>query len=123
MPVIVISASMDGPMLTRILRAGANDGQAKPLRVQEFRALVTQMLSAPYVRSLEHPVIDVTCFQWRSHLGVHEFCPELNLLVTGSTREEVVDRMRAALQEHCGDEGIELGNISDELIVRHMIHS
>ena len=38
MPVIVISSSMDGPMLTRILRAGANDGQEKPLRVIEFRA-------------------------------------------------------------------------------------
>ena len=123
MPVIVISSSMDGPMLTRILRAGANDGQAKPLRVTEFRALVTQMLSAPYVRSLEHPVIDVTCFQWRSHLGVHEFCPELNLMITGPTREDVADRMRAALQQHCGQQGIALGNISDELIVRHMIHS
>jgi CheY-like chemotaxis protein len=123
MPVIVISSSMDGPMLTRILRAGANDGQAKPIRVPEFRALVIQMLSAPYVRSLDHPVVDVTCFQWRSHLGVHEFCPELNLMVTGPTREDVVDRMRAAHQQHCGQEGVALGNISDELIVRHMIHS
>jgi CheY-like chemotaxis protein len=123
MPVIVISSSMDGPMLTRILRAGANDGQAKPIRVPEFRALVIQMLSAPYVRSLDHPVVDVTCFQWRSHLGVHEFCPELNLMVTGPTREDVADRMRAALQQHCGQEGVALGNISDELIVRHMIHS
>jgi two-component system chemotaxis response regulator CheY len=123
MPVIVISSSMDGPMLTRILRAGANDGQAKPLHVAEFRTLVTQMLSAPYVRSLEHPVIDVTCFQWRSHLGVHEFCPELNLMVTGATREEAVDQMRAALQQHGGREDVTLGNISDELIVRHMINS
>jgi CheY-like chemotaxis protein len=123
MPVIVISSSMDGPMLTRILRAGANDGQAKPLHVAEFRTLVTQMLSAPYVRSLEHPVIDVTCFQWRSHLGVHEFCPELNLMVTGATREESVDQMRAALQQHGGREDVTLGNISDELIVRHMINS
>jgi two-component system chemotaxis response regulator CheY len=123
MPVIVISSSMDGPMLTRILRAGANDGQAKPLHVTEFRTLVAQMLSAPYVRSLEHPVIDVTCFQWRSHLGVHEFCPELNLMVTGATREEAVDQMRAALQQHGGREEVTLGNISDELIVRHMINS
>ena len=123
MPVIVISSSMDGPMLTRILRAGANDGQAKPIRVAEFRELVTQMLVKPYVRSPEHPVIDVTCFQWRSNLGVHEFCPELNLMVTGATREEAVDRMRAALQQRCGAEDVTLGNTSDELIVRHMIHS
>jgi two-component system chemotaxis response regulator CheY len=123
MPVIVISSSMDGPMLTRVLRAGANDGQAKPLRIVEFRALVMQMLTAPYVRSIEHPVIDVTCFQWRTSLGVHEFCPELNLMVTGTTREDADDRMRAALQQECGHEGVMLGSISDELIVRHMIHS
>jgi two-component system chemotaxis response regulator CheY len=122
MPVIVISSSMDGPMLTRILRAGANDGQAKPIRVPDFRAIVARMLSAPYVRSLEHPVIDVSCFQWRSHQGVHEFCPELNLIITGSTREDVADRMRAALQQRC-EQGISLGSINDELIVRHMVHS
>jgi len=122
MPVIVISSSMDGPMLTRILRAGANDGQAKPLRVAEFRAMVALMLSAPYFRSLEHPVIDVSCFQWRSHQGVHEFCPELNLTVTGTTREDAADRMRAALQQAC-ERGIHLGSTSDELIVRHMVHS
>jgi CheY-like chemotaxis protein len=123
MPVIVISSSMDGPMLTRILRAGANDGQAKPLRLAEFRTLVEQMLTAPYVRSLDHPVIDVTCFQWRTSSGVHEYCPELNSIVTGSTREDADNLMRAALQEHCGLEGIALGNTNDELVVRHMIHS
>lgn len=123
MPVIVISSSMDGPMLTRVLRVGANDGQAKPLHAAEFRALVAQMLSAPYVRSLEHPVIDVTCFQWRSHVGVHEFCPEINLLVTGATMDDADERMRTALQQHCEREQATLGNISDERIVRHMISS
>jgi hypothetical protein len=113
---------MDGPMLTRILRAGANDGIPKPLRVADFRALVTKMLTAPYYRSLDHPIIDVSCFQWRSHLGVHEFCPELNLTITAPTREDVADRMRLALQERC-DKGIVLGSINDELIVRHMVHS
>jgi CheY-like chemotaxis protein len=123
MPVIVVSSSMDGPMLTRILRAGANDGQAKPLRLAEFRALVERMLAAPYVRSLDHPVIDVSCFQWRTHAGVYEYCPELNLLVTGATREEAGDRMRSALQEHSKGGGAALGNTSDELIVRHMVPS
>lgn len=123
MPVVVVSSSMDGPMLTRILRAGANDGMAKPLRLAEFRALVERMLAAPYVRSLDHPVIDVSCFQWRTHAGVHEYCPELNLLVTGATREEAGDCMRLALQEHSRGGGATLGNTSDELIVRHMVHS
>ena len=80
------------------------------------------MLTAPYVRSLDHPVINVSCFEWRSHQGVNQFCPELNLTVTGATREDVADRMRDALQQRCA-EGIALGSIGDELIVRHMVHS
>ncbi len=122
MPVIVISSSMDSPMLTRILRAGANDGLMKPLRVTEFREVLVRMLSAPYVRSLDHPVIDVSCFQWRTHQGFHQFCPELNLVITGTTKEDVADRMKAALLQH-SEQGVTLGAINDELIVWHMIKS
>lgn len=122
MPVIVVSSSMGAPMLTRILKIGANDGQAKPLKPADFRALVTRMLSAPYVRRLEHPVIDVSCFQWRSSLGIHQFCPELNLTITGPTIEDVTERMGAALNQPRAS-GVPMGNIGDELIVRHMVDS
>lgn len=122
MPVVVVSSSMDAPMLTRILKIGANDGQAKPLKPVDFRAMVTRMLSAPYVRHLDHPIIDVSCFQWRSGLGIHQFCPELNLLITGPSTEEVTDRMRAALEQNCAS-GASMGNIAEERIVRHMVNS
>jgi CheY-like chemotaxis protein len=121
MPVIVISSSMDESLLTRILRAGANDGMSKPLRVEEFRAMVTRMLCAPYVRKLEHSVIDVACLQWRSNPGFSQFCPDLNLTVTGATREEVSARMCAALQEHSRRKGVPLGITSNETIVRHEV--
>jgi len=80
------------------------------------------LLAAPYIRRLEHPVVDVSCFQWRSSLGIHQFCPELNVTVTGPTVEEVAERMAAALREHRGS-GTPMGNIGDELIVRHMVDS
>jgi hypothetical protein len=66
-------------------------------------------------------VLDVACFQWRSSPGFCQFCPELNITVTGSTKEETADRMKAALQEHCRREGVMLGNTSDEAIVRHEV--
>jgi hypothetical protein len=44
-------------------------------------------------------------------------------MVTGSTKEEVVDLMCAALQQHCGSEGKAMGNTDDEIVVRHMIHT
>jgi CheY-like chemotaxis protein len=122
MPVIVVSSSMGAPMLTRILKIGANEGLMKPLKPADFRATVTRMLAAPYIRRLEHPVVDVSCFQWRSSLGIHQFCPELNVTVTGPTVEEVAERMAAALREHRGS-GTPMGNIGDELIVRHMVDS
>jgi hypothetical protein len=54
---------------------------------------------------------------------VHQFCPELNLTVTGPTKEDAADSMRAALEQYSGHEGVTLGGISDEVIVRHMIDS
>jgi DNA-binding response OmpR family regulator len=121
MPVIVLSSSMDSPTLTRVLRAGANDGLAKPVHVPEFRAMVTRMLSAPYVRSLDHPVIDVTCFRWRSPGRFSEYCPELGLLITGPTAEDTLERMRTALQQRGGMAGVRLGETSEEAVVRHLV--
>jgi CheY-like chemotaxis protein len=121
MPVIIISSSLDETLLTRILRAGANDGMSKPLNVPVFQAMVARMLAEPYVRSLEYRVIDVACFQWRTNLGVCEFCPELNLTITGATREDVTNRMRAALQEHGYRDGVALGNTGNEVVVRHEV--
>jgi len=120
-PVIIISSSLDETLLTRILRAGANDGMSKPLNVPVFQAMVARMLAEPYVRSLEYRVIDVACFQWRTNLGVCEFCPELNLTITGATREDVTNRMRAALQEHGYRDGVALGNTGNEVVVRHEV--
>jgi CheY-like chemotaxis protein len=121
MPVIVISSSMDDSLFTRIIRAGANDGMAKPLQVEAFRAMVTRMLTSPYVRHLENQVIDVSCFRWHSTRGVCEYCPELDITVTGSTKEEAAALMSAALQK-CGiREGMMLGNTSNETVVRHEV--
>src|SRR3954469_4183343 len=63
-PIIVVSSSLDAVLLSRVLKAGANDGRCKPLKTSEFRSLVEQMLHAPYFRSLEHSLVGVCCFQW-----------------------------------------------------------
>jgi hypothetical protein len=102
------------------LKIGANDGQAKPLKPAVFRVTVTRMRSAPDFRRLEHPVTDVSCFQWRSGQGVHQFCPELNLTSTGPRDEDVTERRCAAFNRHRAS-GAPMGNIGDELIVRHMV--
>jgi len=74
MPVIVVSSSM-GHHADQDLEDRRQRRIDETLKPADFRATVTRMLAAPYIRRLEHPVVDVSCFQWRSSLGIHQFCP------------------------------------------------
>ena len=120
MPIIVVSGSMDGALLSRVLKAGANEGLSKPLATAEFRAVVMRMLEAPYVRSLDRAICSVTCFQWVTRGTVSQFCPELNLMIAGPTKDDVSKRMLAALQERLA-QGVELGYTNHEVVLTHVV--
>jgi len=120
MPIVVVSSSMDGALLSRVLKAGANEGLSKPLATAEFRSVVTRMLEEPYVRSMESAICSVSCFQWATRGAISQFCPELNLTVTGPTKEDVSARMLAALKEKLG-QGIDLGYTNHEMVVTHVV--
>jgi len=120
MPVVVISSSMDGALLSRVLKAGANEGLSKPLNTAEFRSVVTRMLSEPYVRSMERTICSVTCLQWAMRGIIFQFCPELNLTVSGATKEEVTRQMQTALQDRLA-QGTELGYTNHEALVTHVV--
>lgn len=122
MPIIVISGSMDGALLSRVLKAGANEGLSKPLATEEFRAVVTRMLSDPYVRSMERAISSITCFQWAVRGSISQYCPELNLLFTGATKDEVSKKMLAALQERLA-QGADIGYTNHEVVVTHVVQS
>ncbi|MBK9990403.1 MAG: response regulator, partial [Verrucomicrobia bacterium] len=119
MPIIVISGSMDGALLSRVIKAGANEGLSKPLATDEFRAVVTRMMSDPYVRSMERAICSVTCFQWSVRGSISQFCPELNLLFTGASKDEVSKRMLAALHERLA-QGADVGYTNHEMVVTHV---
>ena len=120
MPIIVISGSMDGALLSRVLKAGANEGLSKPLATDEFRAVVTRMMSDPYVRSMERAICSVTCFQWAVRGSVSQYCTELNLLFTAATKDEVSKQMLAALQERL-TQGADVGYTNHEMVVTHVV--
>jgi CheY-like chemotaxis protein len=122
MPIVVVSGSMDGALLSRVLKAGANEGMSKPLVTAEFRAVVLRMLEAPYVRSLEHALCSVTCFQWATRGAVSQFCPELNLTISGPTKDDVSKRMLAALHERLAQGG-DLGYTNHEMVVTHVVQN
>lgn len=121
MPIVVISSSMDGTLLSRVLKAGANDGAVKPIHVEDFRQTVTRMLEAPYVRSPDATLTGVTCFQWASQHMIYQYCPELNVTVSASTAEGASVRMVAALKERIA-QGAQVGYINHECVVTHVVH-
>ena len=120
MPIIVVSSSMDGALLSRVLKVGANEGISKPLATAEFRSAVLRMLEAPYVRSLDHAICSVACFQWTMRGVVSQLCPELNLTISGPTKEDVTARMFAALKARLA-EGNDFGYTTHEAVVTHVV--
>jgi CheY-like chemotaxis protein len=122
MPIIVVSSSMDGLLLSQVLQAGANDALAKPLRIQEIRSLVATMLEKPYVRQLEHETMGVCCLQWQKAGQFFQHCPETGLTVAGTTKEEVAHRMQAALEAKAR-QGAKLGHTADATLITHLIRT
>jgi CheY-like chemotaxis protein len=120
LPIVVVSSSMDATLLNRVLKAGANDGIAKPLPAGEFRTMVERMLTGPYVRAPEKTLTSVTCFQWASLGEFHEFCPELGIHLSGHERDDTNARMSAAIEQQLA-EGARLGFITHERAVTHII--
>jgi PleD family two-component response regulator len=120
-PILVVSASMDRVVLSRVLRAGANDGVSKPINVVAFRALVQRILEKPFVREIENRVSRVCCFQWSLDDRYFEFCPELQLTVSGASKGEVTQRMDAALREAVATARSDLGATSHETVVTHIV--
>lgn len=122
MPVVIISSSMDGALLSRVLKAGANEGLSKPLNTADFRNVVTRMLNEPYVRSMERAICSVACFQWSARGIIFQYCPEIDLTVSAATKEEVSQQMQSALQLRLA-QGVELGFTNHESLVTHVVQS
>ncbi len=120
MPIIVVSGSMDGMLLSQVLQAGANDALAKPLKNQEIRGMVATMLETPYVRRLQHEILGVCCLQWQKAGRFFQYCPEIGLTVDGATREEVAGRMQAAL-ESAARQGTPVGQTAHETLTTHVV--
>ena len=123
LPVVVVSGSMDLALLNRVLKAGANDGMAKPLPTSDFRAMIMRMLREPYVRVPEQALTHVTCFQWALKGEFHEYCPELDLHLSAATRGEAAAKMLKALQTHSAQGTTPLGYTSQEKTSIHLLQS
>ncbi len=120
LPIIVVSGTMDRALLGKVIKAGANDGLAKPINVTDFRAMVQRMLTEPYFRALDDLVLNVACFAWRQGDLYFQHCPELKLTLSGATAEDVSQKMQKEIASRATT-GAELGGVMQEKIVTHFI--
>ena len=120
LPLIAVSSSMDATLVTRLLKAGVNACVAKPIKPEEFRALVDRMLREPFVESYQNHVSTVSSFQWFEHGTYHEFCPEISAHLTGPDRAEVARRIQTLLHESAA-KGVPLGFTSQERVQSHTV--
>jgi CheY-like chemotaxis protein len=120
LPIIVVSSSMDRLLLSRVLRAGANDAIAKPIDPPSFCTLVERMLTEPFVREQEHGVLGVCCFQWEHGNAFHQYCPELGITVTGTSRDDANAQMFETIRNRLA-QGADMGATKNESMVNHVV--
>jgi DNA-binding response OmpR family regulator len=120
LPVLVVSCAMDRVLEGRVLKAGANEALAKPVDPDELRALVERLLSDPFVREQSHGVVGACCFQWQRGAEFYQYCPELNLTVSGSSRDDAMQQMYDALAAAVA-EGRDIGSTRHESLANHVI--
>ena len=122
LPIIVASGAMDAALLSRVLAIGANDVVSKPIDRKLFRVLVDRMLQKPYIREPDRNFISVACAQWRQDGLYFEYCPDVNFKLSGSSKDEVSQKMVAALHQ-LEVEGARLGHCYNERTLVHVIES
>lgn len=120
LPIVVVSGSMDAALLSRVLKAGANEGFAKPLNVEEFRGVLQRMMTDPYVREQDAHLSSVTCLQWEQGERCYQYCPELDLKLCGPSREAVAAQMADALRQRMREHQA-LGYTRRERVVTHVV--
>ncbi len=121
-PLLLVSASLDALVLSRVLKAGANDAMAKPLNHAVMLDCVSRLLSTPYQRAPDPETCGITTFQWLADGQAHEYCPELQLTVSAPTKAEVSKLMLEALRTHTAA-GRRLGYTAGEKVLTHLLRA
>jgi len=78
------------------------------------------MLETPFVEELQSSASTVACFQWFAQGSYHEYCPEINVHLTGMDRPELTQRMQSLLHERAA-EGRPLGFTTQEKVSSYQI--
>lgn len=98
-PIILYTASMNNELAYRAMRAGINEGLAKPIDMLDMMQHVVKQLELPHVKRIRRELLQLTCFSWTADGKHYEYSPDLGLLINGDDRQVLRQQMHTALEE------------------------
>jgi CheY-like chemotaxis protein len=118
-PIFLISASLTEEVAYEAMKRGVNSSYKKPIAdVDELKTNIQNMIKTPRIDQVYRNKISINCLKWQEGGVYYEFSPELRKLVSGTSLDQVDERMLEAVKENNVKA---LGEIYGVEIVQHQI--
>jgi CheY-like chemotaxis protein len=98
-PIILYTASLNNELEYRAMRAGINEGLAKPVDMLDMMQLVAGQAEVPKIKNVRRQLLQLSCFSWNADGQHHEYSPDLDLLISGDDKQIIREKMHAALED------------------------
>ena len=98
-PIILYTASLNNELEYRAMRAGINEGLAKPIDMLDMMQHVVRQVELPSIKRVKRQLLQLTCFSWKADGKHFEYSPDLNLLLSGDDKQALREQMNSALEE------------------------
>jgi CheY-like chemotaxis protein len=98
-PIILYTASLNNELEYRAMRAGINEGLAKPINMFDMMQYVVSQIELPCVKHVRRQLLQLTCFSWKTDGKHFEYSPDLGLLLSGDDKQLLREQMHSALEE------------------------
>lgn len=98
-PILLYTASLNNELEYRAMRAGINEGLAKPINMLDMMRHVVDQIDVPHVKHVRRQLLQLTCFSWIADGRHFEYSPDLGLLLSGDDKKELRQQMHSALEE------------------------
>lgn len=98
-PIILYTASLNNELEYRAMRAGINEGLAKPIDMLDMMQHVARQAEVPSIKKVRRELLQLTCFSWVTNGKHFEYSPDLGLLLSGENKQTLREQMHAALEE------------------------
>lgn len=121
-PIILYTASLNNELEYRAMRAGINEGLAKPIDMLDMMRHVVQQIELPSIKRIKRQLLQLTCFSWNADGKHFEYSPDLGLLISGDDKQALRKQMNTALEEKILAKDDPSRYPADIEVYKHVIH-